>query len=119
MKYLLLLVALVPLNVKAQGEKDEVRAGKEIAVVEIEGGKVRGYILDGTYIYKGLPYANAERFMPPQKVKAWTDTRFMGYYGATCPLDFAPIKARGNGASMFALQNDWGYLLFFYAYFAF
>lgn len=108
-KNLVILIVLVPLILKAQGKKDEIKAGKDIAVVETESGKVRGYIHDGTYIYKGIPYAFAERFMPPGKVKAWTEVRFMGYYGATCPLDFEPIKARGNGVGMFALQNDWGY----------
>jgi len=109
MRYYMFLISLLPLVADAQTDNDEVRAGKDIAVVETEYGKVRGYIYHDTYIYKGIPYAKAERFMPPEKVQPWTDVRFMGYYGATCPLDFEPIKARGNGSSMFALQNDWGY----------
>lgn len=28
-------------------------------------GKVAGYVENGIYIYKGIPYAKAERFMPP------------------------------------------------------
>lgn len=109
MKYLLLLVSFLPFSLFSQHVKDEIIASKDIAVVETESGKLRGYIQDGTYTYKGIPYAYAERFMAPEKVKPWTDVRFMGYYGATCPLDFGPIKARGNGVGMFALQNDWGY----------
>lgn len=109
MKYLMLFIVLLPLNMRAQVESEEIKAGKEIGVVQTESGKVRGYVHDGTYTYKGIPYAYAERFMPPKKVQPWTDVRFMGYYGATCPLDFEPIKARGNGVGMFALQNDWGY----------
>ena len=109
MKYYILIIAFMPLFAMAQPGDQVIKAGKDIAVVETESGMVRGYIYQDTYIYKGIPYASAERFMPPQKVQPWSDVRFMGYYGATCPLDFEPIKARGNGASMYALQNDWGY----------
>ncbi|MBA4056525.1 MAG: carboxylesterase, partial [Marivirga sp.] len=39
--------------------------GPEIAIVQTEQGKVRGYIHNGTYTYKGIPYAKAERFQAP------------------------------------------------------
>jgi para-nitrobenzyl esterase len=106
---LLLYLGLVPLFLFAQDGSETILAGKELAVVSLENGMVRGYISNGTYTYKGIPYASAERFMPPAEVKPWDDTRFMGYYGPTCPLDFKPIAARGNGTGMFALKNDWGY----------
>lgn len=106
---LIFAAVLLSLNFFLQAQGDLIIAGKDIGLVEIESGKIRGYIDGGTFTFKGIPYAYAERFMPPEKAKPWTDVRFMGYYGATCPLDFEPIKARGNGLSMFALRNDWGY----------
>lgn len=106
--YFLLLI-LLPASLFAQISTTEILASKGLAVVETESGTVRGYLSNGTYTYKGIPYAFAERFMPPQKAKPWKNTRFMGYYGPTCPLDYEPIAARGNGIGMFALQNDWGY----------
>jgi para-nitrobenzyl esterase len=110
-KFALLLfnLGIVPLFIYAQNGSEPIVASKHVAVVSTESGKVRGYISDGTYTYKGIPYAIAERFMPPVEVKSWDDVRFMGYYGPTCPLDFKPIAARGNGIGMFALKNDWGY----------
>ncbi len=108
MRKLAILILLLPQLVFAQRESI-VSAGEDIAVVETESGKVSGYIYDEIFTFKGIPYAYAERFMPPQKVEPWDDIRFMGYYGATCPLDFEGVKARGNGIGMFALQNDWGY----------
>lgn len=33
--------------------------------VSTVSGPVAGYIDDGVFIYKGIPYAKAERFMPP------------------------------------------------------
>jgi para-nitrobenzyl esterase len=109
LKLLLFVISILPAISIAQSDTDEIIAGKDIAVVETESGKVRGYLSNGVYTYKGIPYAFAERFMPPEKAKSWTDVKFMGYYGPTCPLDYGPIAARGNGIGMFALQNDWGY----------
>lgn len=104
-----LVVFLLPFVLFAQNDQDEIIAGKDIGVIEIESGKIRGYIHNGTYVYKGIPYASAGRFMPPEKPKTWTDVKFMAHWGPVCPLDFEPIAARGNGVGSFALQNDWGY----------
>jgi len=40
-------------------------ANRDTAVVPTVAGKVGGYYEDGVFIFKGLPYATAERFMPP------------------------------------------------------
>ena len=48
-----------------------VQAGHNIAVVQTQAGKVQGYIQNGVFTYKGVPYATAERFMPPQKLARW------------------------------------------------
>ncbi len=109
MKKLLLLITFLPVVAFSQHGKHEIIAGKGIGEVEIESGKIRGYVEDGIYTYKGIPYAYAERFQAPVSVKPWEGEQFMGYYGPTAPLDFDEIAARGNGVGMFALQNDWGY----------
>ena len=45
---------------------------KEVqALVETGSGSVEGYIEDGVFAFKGIPYAKAERFMPPQVPDAW------------------------------------------------
>ena len=93
----------------AEDASDSIESGPGIGVVATTAGDVRGYRSGGIYTYKGIPYAKAERFMAPTSPEPWQDVRFMGYYGATCPLDFEPIAARGNGLAMFALKNDWGY----------
>src|SRR5262249_24539198 len=52
--------------------------GSEI-VVETVAGKVRGTVVDGIKVFKGIPYggntAGKNRFMPQQKPKSWTGVR--------------------------------------------
>jgi len=40
-------------------------------VVKTTYGTVSGSISDGVYAFKGIPYAKAERFMPPQNPDTW------------------------------------------------
>lgn len=65
----------------------EITASPGKTVVKTTGGKVSGYIEDGMYIYKGIPYAQAERFMPPTPPQPWEDVRASRAYGPTCPQD--------------------------------
>ncbi|MDO4160251.1 MAG: carboxylesterase family protein [Prevotellaceae bacterium] len=53
-----------------------------------QSGKVCGVIENGIYSYKGIPYAEAERFELPHAPKAWEGVRSSRYYGPTCPQDF-------------------------------
>ncbi len=68
---------------------DTVAASDTEPVVEIASGKVRGYVRKGIFTFKGIPYADttagANRFMPPQKAKPWTDVRSSMQFGNVCP----------------------------------
>lgn len=44
-------------------------------VVQTHYGAVSGSIDDGIYAFKGIPYAKADRFMPPQEPDAWEGVR--------------------------------------------
>ena len=63
----------------------EILSGPGVAVVEVEGGKLQGYIRDGIYTYHGIPYAETERFMPPTKLPSWEGIRMAVTYGAVSP----------------------------------
>src|SRR5882757_610129 len=58
-------------------------------VVETTSGKVRGYCLNGTCTFKGIPYgastAGAGRFLPPRKPVPWTGVRSTVNYGHISP----------------------------------
>ena len=57
------------------------------ATVQTQSGPVAGYVDGGVFIFKGLPYAKAERFMPAVDPDPWTEVRHTRAYGPTCPQD--------------------------------
>ena len=92
-------------NVKSGkiGNKGEIIASATDAIVKTESGLVAGYIEDGIYIYKGIPYAAAERFMPPTKAKTWEGIRSSRAYGPTCPQK----KRMGWMIDEMAFESHW------------
>lgn len=66
-------------------EDSELLTSSEATVVQTVCGKVAGYVDDGIYTYKGIPYAKAERFMPPVPADSWEGIRSSRAYGPTCP----------------------------------
>jgi len=52
--------------------------------ISTTGGDIAGYLENGVYIYKGIPYAKAERFMNAESV-SWEGVRSCRAYGPTCP----------------------------------
>lgn len=63
----------------------EIRADNDDALTVTENGKVAGYVDGNVYVFKGIPYAKAERFMPPVPADNWEGIRSCRYYGPTCP----------------------------------
>ena len=61
------------------------------AEVRTEAGMLRGVISDGTYIFRGIEYAEAERFHLPRKVTPWTGVKEAIVYGNACPEHYTVI----------------------------
>lgn len=57
-----------------------------VPAVLVTGGKIHGYQLDGTFIFKGVPYAQAKRFHLPQPPEPWEGIRETASYGYVCPM---------------------------------
>jgi para-nitrobenzyl esterase len=85
----------------------EVVTGENVAVTQTESGKVRGYIHNGIFTYKGIPYAQAERFEAPTKAKAWEGVRSSTTYGPVAPL-MTPTTVVQDEPE-FVFDHDWGY----------
>ena len=62
--FLLLTLSFLSFSAFAQLE-----TGENVAVTNTASGKVRGYINDGIFTYRGIPYAQAKRFEAPQAPK--------------------------------------------------
>ena len=63
----------------------QLQTGENVAVANTNSGKVRGYVQNGIFTYKGIPYAEAKRFEAPQKPKAWQGVRSSLSYGPVAP----------------------------------
>lgn len=57
----------------------------DVPVLETTGGKLKGYFYDGEYIFKGVPYAYADRFRMPEEI-SWEGIKDACSYGFVCPL---------------------------------
>jgi para-nitrobenzyl esterase len=68
---MILPVTMLASNFINQQNPGTIETGENIAVVSTQHGDIRGYIDDGIYAFKGIPYAKAERFMPPQAPDEW------------------------------------------------
>ena len=83
--------------------------GDNIAVATTQYGKVRGYVLRGMNYFLGIPYgadtSGANRFMPPQKPKAWTDVYPALWWGDSAPQDMD--KRYANKYASF--RDHWNY----------
>lgn len=66
-------------------------ANAESAQTSTESGDVIGYVHKGVFNFKGIPYAKAERFMPPQKPDKWQGVRSSRSYGPVCPINVASM----------------------------
>ena len=71
---------------------DDTSATESVVVSKTEGitdtayGKVRGFIDNGTYTFRGIPYAKADRFEQPEAPDTWDDVRNCLVYGSTAPI---------------------------------
>ncbi|MBR5099816.1 MAG: carboxylesterase/lipase family protein, partial [Bacteroidales bacterium] len=83
----LLIIAAAALLLAACGEKypeHSVIVNAKDALVETTYGTLCGYIEDGIYTFKGITYAKAERFMPPEDPDSWEGVQTALYYGNQC-----------------------------------
>ena len=79
----LLATALLAVSCGRPAHRHQECAGSletsaKLTTVQTASGPVAGYVDDGVFIYKGIPYAKAERFAPAVDPDPWTDVRPAG-----------------------------------------
>ena len=71
-------------------------------IATTSAGRVRGIVSQDIKIFKGIPYggttAGKNRFMPPTKPAAWTETRDALAYGSTAPQTIGAAAGRARSA---------------------
>ena len=72
---------------KGAASGGELETSAKASTTQTVSGPVAGYIDNGVFIYKGIPYAKAERFQEPQDPEPWKEVRASRAYGPTCPQD--------------------------------
>ncbi|MDQ6417925.1 carboxylesterase family protein [Paenibacillus sp. LHD-117] len=82
-------------NGQGSSDKAEIKNGmfstNKEPMVEVNSGKLVGYVKDGTYTFLGIPYAQAKRFELPEPVNPWNGNYYANRYRESCPI--APMTA--------------------------
>ncbi|WP_438317464.1 carboxylesterase/lipase family protein [Candidatus Caldatribacterium sp. SIUC1] len=79
-------------SVPGRARGNSVVSSLSKAVVEVSEGKLLGFIDRGIYTFRGIPYAQARRFMMPQRVNPWSGIRDATRYGEICYQ--SPVRNR-------------------------
>ena len=90
-----------------QPAQAQIQTGENVAVTNTDAGKVRGYVHNSIFTYKGIPYAEAKRFESPQKPKPWTGVRSSMTYGPVAPL-MDPTTTVTDEPE-FVFNHSWGF----------
>lgn len=99
--------ALIPFVADAQKPSLPLVNGENIAVAQTNSGKVRGYVHNGIFTFKGIPYAQAKRFQAPEKPTPWEGVRSSMTYGPVAPLMTPTTNVQDEIEFLF--HHDWGY----------
>ena len=66
LSYLIMLTMSCSAHQPAKAQENRVVITNEQTIAQTIYGKVQGYLDGDVFTFKGIPYAKADRFMPPQ-----------------------------------------------------
>lgn len=85
-------------------DRGAITAGEHTRV-ETVYGPIEGYLDGSIYTFKGIQYATAERFMPPQAPSKFTELRQCKLYGPQAPQS-ETLVWNGNTQTDYAFGNQ-------------
>jgi para-nitrobenzyl esterase len=101
-------VAAAGLQPDAKSATPPVFPNLDPRVVQVEGGKLRGFRDGKTTVFLGVPYAEAGRFELPRPVNPWEGIKSAQAWGPVCPI--ANVTAPGIDEFVFPhrywLENE-------------
>lgn len=104
---LMSLILAACCNSNTQESVRSISAGEHTRVT-IENGTIEGYLDGDIYTFKGIQYAVAERFMPPQKPSHFDGVRMCKIYGPKAPqgqtLNWSEKQTDYNFGNQFILE---------------
>ena len=99
----LLLASCAPSQKSGDNNGTEIQAGSNDAIANTTYGKIAGFTQNGLYIFKGIPYAKANRFEAPTAPDSWEGVRSCRHFGPTSPQG----KRSGWESDEIAFAFDW------------
>ena len=99
----LLLASCAPSQKSGDNNGTEIQAGSNDAIANTTYGKIAGFTQSGLYIFKGIPYAKANRFEAPTAPDSWKGVRSCRHFGPTSPQG----KRSGWESDEIAFAFDW------------
>lgn len=99
----LLLASCAPSQKSGDNNGTEIQAGSNDAIANTTYGEIAGFTQNGLYIFKGIPYAKANRFEAPTAPDSWEGVRSCRHFGPTSPQG----KRSGWESDEIAFAFDW------------
>ncbi|MCD7956712.1 MAG: carboxylesterase family protein [Lachnospiraceae bacterium] len=85
---------------------ERVLVSSTAPVADTPKGKIAGLKKAGTYIFRGIKYANARRFHMPEEIEPWEGIRSAVTYGYVCPELLTPIPGDMQADPHYFMPQD-------------
>lgn len=76
------------------------------SIVDTDKGKLRGYYEKGVYKFKGIKYADADRYHSPREVQPWEGVKECLAYGKVAPT----IEGRGTAYETMGILTEYRWM---------
>ena len=100
-----IIILMLALTIATATEAQPITAGEHTRVQTVYG-PIEGYQDGSIFTFKGIRYAKAERFMPPEKPDSFTKLRQCKVYGPQAPQGESLRWNEGNSQSDYGFGNQ-------------